>query len=616
MGRNASLALVILMTIMTISGQASADDFRAKLQKILDEGEGHGLAVTVVRDGEIIARETFGVADYQQNRPVSPDTVFSTASVSKILTGIALLELSQRTLIDLDADINTIAPELGITSPYEGQSITARHLLEHSTGIQEIIPSWYDEATHGFGSVLSLIQQTIGSFPQRFRPGERSIYSNYNYVVLNHLIEKVAGMPFDSYIKQIVFDPLGMERSTFRIQNVPPGWAARGYMGHPPIPVPYVTGIYRVAAGMASSIKDLEKLLLTCMGSGEFRGRRVLSAQIFEQIEQPQTTALARAGVKIGHGAGGVNRVMRSQRMVGHNGIVDGFSASFFYSRASQFGFAIMMNTHPLPKTPSLAGIRNEVIERFAPAPGDHEVDANVHPTDMLTDLRRLSGFYAYSSSRFKNFELWDFFTKSLQVKHENSRVFLRSYPFGEWTPLYALGGTRFSRSEYGPASLAFVQLRDGRLAMSEPPNTFLVQSNQASFAFLSIMIMLALAGFVCAPLVIVVQRMRRANETHSSAALDTALLGPYLIWFGLLTAAYLTKTSQDLLTLNVKTLSIFAASTSLVLLPIAAVILATYDRYTLGKENGIWVRYWLLASHLTLAFALARSELVGIALW
>ncbi|HEX2722882.1 MAG TPA: serine hydrolase domain-containing protein [Gemmatimonadaceae bacterium] len=186
-----------------------------------------GGAVAVVRDGKLIYARGFGYADVENKTPVQPDALFRIASVSKPITGVAIMKLVEEGRLKLD---DRVAPLIAYLTPAPGatvdprwQQITIRQLLNHTAG-------WDRDKAGGFdpmfrpaiaaaavnapapASAETIIRYMKG-MPLDFNPGDKHVYSNFGYAILGRVIERVSGMPYEEYVRTRVLQPLGANRT-------------------------------------------------------------------------------------------------------------------------------------------------------------------------------------------------------------------------------------------------------------------------------------------------------------------------------------------------------------------------------------------------------------------
>jgi CubicO group peptidase (beta-lactamase class C family) len=192
-----------------------------------------GMAAVLIHNGRVEYRTTFGLANLETKTPITPDTQFLLASITKQFTAMGILILMERHKLQLDDPLSKFCPEF----PAYAREITIRHLLNHTSGFtqyQELLLGKVDEATyfrssksppapHEFTAAEAL--QALSRQPKlRFSPGTRFEYSDSAYVVLAQIIERVTGQRYAEFVKENIFDPLGMKDTLVvdeRKQRVP-----------------------------------------------------------------------------------------------------------------------------------------------------------------------------------------------------------------------------------------------------------------------------------------------------------------------------------------------------------------------------------------------------------
>jgi CubicO group peptidase (beta-lactamase class C family) len=180
-----------------------------------------GGAVWVFHDGKPAARVFHGLADIDENRAVDENTIFHWASVTKTLTGIAIMQLRDRGLLSLDDPVVKYLPELRkVHDPYgDVGEITIRQVMTHSAGFRS--PTW----PWGKGKPWEPFEPTewsqlVAMFPYtevEFEPGTKFSYSNPAILFLGRIIEILTGDPYEVYVDKNIFKPLGMYRSYFDV---------------------------------------------------------------------------------------------------------------------------------------------------------------------------------------------------------------------------------------------------------------------------------------------------------------------------------------------------------------------------------------------------------------
>lgn len=187
-----------------------------------------GGAVAVLRDGKLLYARGFGYADVENRTPVQPDALFRIASVSKPITGVAIMKLVEEGRLRLD---DRVAPLIAHLTPAPGaavdprwEQITIRQLLNHTGGWNRDKPNGgFDPMfrpaiaaaavnTPAPASAETVIRYMKG-MPLDFDPGEKHVYSNFGYAILGRVIERVSGMPYEEYVRARVLQPLGAART-------------------------------------------------------------------------------------------------------------------------------------------------------------------------------------------------------------------------------------------------------------------------------------------------------------------------------------------------------------------------------------------------------------------
>jgi CubicO group peptidase (beta-lactamase class C family) len=235
--RTLPLALLLLAATPALADEKPyplADRVDAKVQSEIKRQEIVGIAIVVIDDGKIAWSKGYGFADREQNVPVDPaKTQFRWASISKSVTAVAALQLAEKGMLDLDADIRTYVPEF----PDKGVKITARELLCHQGGIPhtgaeggEVVrtKATYTDP-HPFADVVVALD-TFKDSPLVNTPGTTYFYSTPGYILLSAVVQRAGKKPFAAQVKERIAEPLGMAnfRPDYQWEDIPN--RAVGYM--------------------------------------------------------------------------------------------------------------------------------------------------------------------------------------------------------------------------------------------------------------------------------------------------------------------------------------------------------------------------------------------------
>lgn len=273
-------------------------EYSAQKSSLLDAMERYGVpgvSVAVIHQGNIEWAKGYGVQDVETQVPVTIDTLFQAASISKPVTAAAVLRLVDAGQLDLDEDVNTTLRTWKITGTQLWQPrVTLRHLLCHGAGV----------TVHGFhgyahDAVLPTLEQVLaGQRPANTDPirvdtlpGAQFRYSGGGFCILQRLLMDVTGLPFPELMRDLVLDPVGMKQSTFH-QPLPRALMERAATGHrngaKPVAGKWHTYAEMAAAGLWTTPSDLARFVLALQRSWSGETGSLLSQAITRQMLTPQ----------------------------------------------------------------------------------------------------------------------------------------------------------------------------------------------------------------------------------------------------------------------------------------------------------------------------------------
>ena len=212
------VATGILLVSSWAHTQTLPPDVTSKVDKVFaqwDRPDSPGCALGIYQNGQIVYKHGYGMANLNDDVPITPATVFHVASMSKQFTAASILLLAQQGKLSLDDDVHKYVPEL----PDFGERITLRHLLHHTSGIRDQwalleLAGWrYSQDLITDDDVMSVLvrQQALN-----FKPGEKYIYSNTGFTLLAIIVKRVSGMSLREFTTKNIFEPLGMNHTHFR----------------------------------------------------------------------------------------------------------------------------------------------------------------------------------------------------------------------------------------------------------------------------------------------------------------------------------------------------------------------------------------------------------------
>jgi CubicO group peptidase (beta-lactamase class C family) len=296
---------------LTAAGVAGVVD--PLMAEWIDTHKGPGAVVVVVkRDAQVFAKG-YGFADIDAKKPFTADTTLvRPGSISKLFTGIAVMQLVDAGKLDLDSDVNNYI-DFPIPTPEGGVPVTLRHLLTHRAGFEEHIKGLFSRG----GEPEPLGRWLAKGLPQRLFPkGDVEAYSNYGFALAGYIVERVSGEPFAAYIQRHILDPLGMSHSTFR-QPLPDDLAplmAKGYR-RSDSPLGFFETIVAPAGGLSATGTDMGRFVRALMNGGELDGVRILSrARLDEMMAPASATPAGYLGLAF------FGRKVADRDTIGHDG--------------------------------------------------------------------------------------------------------------------------------------------------------------------------------------------------------------------------------------------------------------------------------------------------------
>ena len=297
-----------------------------------------GISVAVVQDGELAWSQGFGMADLENFVPATSSTLFRLASISKPITATAILQLSERGKLDLDAEVQNYCPAF----PKKEWPITSRELLSHLGGIRHYnadgkgdIPE--DSAKH-FATMAESLQIFAGD-PLVAKPGTKFHYSTYGYTVLGCVLEGAASEKYADFVKENVFEPAGMVQTQtddfFAIVLHRSRWYHKDKAGAVQN-AGVLDSSYKIpGGGMISSADDMARFEIAIMAN------KLLKPSTREAMWTPQKAA---DGSQNGYVLGWGTQKKFGLALVEHTGSQQGTSTSIILAPERRAGIVVLIN--------------------------------------------------------------------------------------------------------------------------------------------------------------------------------------------------------------------------------------------------------------------------------
>jgi CubicO group peptidase (beta-lactamase class C family) len=425
--------LLLLLGVNAAAAPASLDD-PAVLEAFMDglieplmrtNGSPSG-TVAIARQGQVIFAKGYGFQDVERQIPVDPaQTLFRPGSTSKLFTWVSVMQLVEQGKLDLEADINTYLETFQIRDTFD-EPITLRHIMTHTAGFEDGALGYL--IVEDPDRIMPLREAMKRYQPARVNaPGKQTAYSNYATAVAGLIVENVSGVPFADYVRQNIFEPLGMQHSTF-VEPLPEplaGHMAKSYAveagGFVEKPFEIISN-FGPAGAQSATATDMVRFGQAILNGGELDGQRILEA---DTLEQMLTRAFSHDDRLMGMALGFYEEDFNGVRIVGHGGDTQWFHSFLGIDREHQLTFFVSFGGpggSPV-RTAFTSAFYNEFfpLDRTRPKP----------PDDFAKRAGKYAGAYGFWRSNSSKIEKVLGLTGVVQVA-----------PTADNTLLVSLGGT------------------------------------------------------------------------------------------------------------------------------------------------------------------------------
>ena len=396
-----------------------------RVDRMLNRHPAVGLAVGVIRNDRLVHFQGHGFADIAAHTPVTQDTVFRIGSVTKTFTAIAVMQLWEHGLVELDSPAGEFLRSYRLVpAKATHRPATVRHLLTHTAGLPELVhPSRAFKPILGetvpFGQrVPALAEFYRGGLHLVAEPGTRHTYSNHGFATLGQIVEDVSGQPLHRYFREHIFAPLGMAHTDLlRSGRVGPSLAT-GYGLHSsgPRPVDDCDVVTAGGGSVYSTTADMADYVAALLGGGANEHGSVLKPETLASMFAPHYQPDPRVP---GVGLGFFRSAAARHLLLEHEGLVPGFSSHL--SLAPDDGVGIVAFTNGARGAKAWLGAEVSGLLRYVLGVEEDAIRADIpHRPDIWRDL---CGWYSFPGS-FRDVQVW--FIAGAEVFVRRGRLMLR----------------------------------------------------------------------------------------------------------------------------------------------------------------------------------------------
>lgn len=451
-----ALALTCLLLVgihpCTLFGQEGPDsieDLRTAIQEELDRIGYGSVGIALVARDETIWTGGFGTADPVTGRPANENSYWRAGSISKSFVSLSALILVERGQLQLADRVAELAPELEIRNRWrEDSPIRLVHLLEHSAGFDDLRPKHYASNDSTPLSLRQGLDNIKESLRCRWPPGVHNSYSNAGPPVAAYVIQKVSGQPFEDFVEDEVFRPLGMAgASLLMTERIEAGLVA-GYDGNGER-VRYSHIVVRPSGALNVTPAQMARYVRMMLNRGELEGRRIVSSGSVDRIERTESTLSAPQLTEFGYGLGNFARNADGFAFRGHNGGMPGYRSEYGYLPEQGLGYCVMASVSTGRLFTRVRDLARRYLTRNLALPAKPEVE------EMPADIDRWTGYYRNATPRSEARRYAERVTEVARIVSRQDRL---SVSWDGRDIEFLPSGNRTFRRELAPnATLAFV---------------------------------------------------------------------------------------------------------------------------------------------------------------
>lgn len=346
---------IILLTgllFLYYSGTAQSDKATPRIEAIMRANPVIGVSVAAVKDGKLIYAHSFGFKNLEQKIPLTDESVFRIASISKSFSSTALMQLVQKKKLRLDDDVSKLLGFYVRNPKFPNTVITIRMLLSHTSSLSD---------KEGYFTLDVIDTSKNANWRQcynDYEPGKGYQYCNLNYNLAGTIVERVSADRFDHYIRDHILMPLKIYGG-FNVNDLDSTRFVTIYEYNPdsatytPSPGAYAsrkkeienyvmgisTPIFSAAGGMKITASGLAKYMMMHMGNGKWNGARIISKKS-ERIMRKSVNEKAQYGL----GLLTTKKLIPGVTLIGHTGSAYGLSSAMFFEPKEKFGFVVISN--------------------------------------------------------------------------------------------------------------------------------------------------------------------------------------------------------------------------------------------------------------------------------
>ena len=451
-------SLPATVAAQTPTQQTVSSDLQQAIAKIEEKTEARrkelgipGMSLAIVKDGEIIFMKGFGYKDFEKKIPVTADTQFAIGSSSKAFTALSVLMSQDEGKLSLDDSPKKYLPYFKINDVEIDKNITVRDLMAHSSGLNRTDLGWITGKL-----TREEIIRVAGEAKPMAKLREKFFYQNVMFVTAGEIVSKVQKQPWEKFVPERIFKPLGMTNSTMSLKQMQ---KTKDYsFGYDynfdtketrSLPLRDIDEV-APAGSINSSARDMTQWLKFILNRGELNGKRLVSEKGYDEWTKMQMKISPNG--KIGYGLGWFIRDWNGMKIVEHGGNIDGFNALVATIPEKKLGFVMLTNVSGSSLGSELMPI---VWENILGKPNVTTSTTNV----AMSDLEKEAGKYRFEAAGF-----------DVDIKMQDGKL-VAVVPGQPLYTLESVGARRYKLT--GAPDGFFVTFKDGEIYLEQPQGNY-----------------------------------------------------------------------------------------------------------------------------------------------
>lgn len=436
------LLLLLCLGLSAIASTAKPIDF-SELDRVvseeLKERNTPGAVIAVVSGNGVVYQKAFGVANVETNAPMQPEMLFRLGSTTKMFTAAALVALAEKDKIKLNEPIGDkvkgLNPKIAKVTPH--------HLLSNSAGFRDFAATSVSNDDASLGNMLRSWKEDVFFAEQ----GEIYSYSSAGFWLSGFVIEELQGKPYADAMNELIFKPVGMERTTLRPFLAITYPFATGHAidaGKPAIIRPMFNNTAMWPAGsIFSNAKDLSRWVIALLNEGRVDGQQVLSTSLVNQLAQHHVPVPGEPDAYYAYGLTVFK--FKGMEIVGHGGFSRGFGSMIQMVPSKKFAVIVLTNKSGETMRKSL----NKAMELGLGVKDDEAQKPGPVAALTSSEMNEYAGVYSHAPST------WDVFVKDgkLYVKTDGKEYVMTK-----------TGERKFTYGEQNENEIVFVAGKSGKI--------------------------------------------------------------------------------------------------------------------------------------------------------